>query len=110
MAIRKRPQDCREDGGDTSYPFISHAPLEPQNCTASFKDGKLELWTSSQIPTGARRLRGLRASTKRDRCTWSAAAAVRTSLDQRLRSGSRVHLEKVGAPVKLLWTREDYEA
>src|SRR6185295_13356072 len=39
-----------------SYPFISHAPLEPQNCTAHFKDGKLELWTSSQIPTGARGL------------------------------------------------------
>src|SRR5581483_10508140 len=42
--------------GAYSYPFISHAPLEPQNCTAEFKDGKCTLWTNSQIPGNARRL------------------------------------------------------
>src|SRR6202044_532586 len=39
-----------------SYPFISHAPLEPQGCTASYKDGKCELWTNSQIPGNGRRM------------------------------------------------------
>ena len=39
-----------------SYPFISHATLEPQNCTAHFKDGKLEIWAPTQNPQPGRKL------------------------------------------------------
>lgn len=30
------------------YPFIAHATMETQNCTASYAEGRLELWTGSQ--------------------------------------------------------------
>ena len=33
-----------------SYPFVAHSPLEPMNSTASFKDGKLEMWSPTQFP------------------------------------------------------------
>ena len=37
-----------------SYPFIPHAPMEPQNCTASFKDGRCELWAPTQTPQSSK--------------------------------------------------------
>ncbi|MDH3468275.1 MAG: molybdopterin-dependent oxidoreductase, partial [Gammaproteobacteria bacterium] len=39
------------------YPFVSHANMEPQNCTALYREsGELELWAPSQNPKGGRQL------------------------------------------------------
>jgi isoquinoline 1-oxidoreductase subunit beta len=35
-------------------PYMAHATLEPMNCTAQLKDGKLTIWAPTQVPQMAR--------------------------------------------------------
>jgi len=92
------------------YPFVSHAPLEPQNCTAWFHDGIAEFWAPTQ--SGDRILPQM--------AEWLGLPVDRVIIHQGRAGGGfgrrllndfmfeAIEISRrVDAPVKLQWTRED---
>ncbi len=90
---------------------LSHAPMEPPNATALFKDGKMELWAPVQSPQWIRD--SVAANLKLDAAnvtvnvTLLGGAFGRKSKPDFAVEAALIAKELEGTPVKVTWTRED---
>jgi len=97
--------------GSYHYPFIAHATLEPQNCTAHLDSaGNLELWAPTQNPLEGRKLIAQTLAISADRIRVNVMRSGggfgrRLSVDYMVEAAAIT--QKIRRPVQLHWTRED---
>ena len=104
------PEDGKTVAASYHYPHLSHANLEPQNCTAVFKDGAVEIWAPTQNPGGA--FDGVAKALKipKDKVTIHMTR-IGGGFGRRLMGDFIIECAAIaqkmeGTPVKVTWTRE----
>ncbi len=92
------------------YPFLPHATLEPQNCTAVFKGGIMEMWVPTQIPSAGQGLvttgLGVAAANVVVHVTRLGGGFGRRGSNEYSLEVAAIAHRLEGTPVKLTWTRE----
>ena len=94
-----------------TYHYVSHADLEPQNCTAWFKGDSIEIWAPTQTPqTPSTRVAALLGLPK-EKVTLhqlrGGGGFGRRLANDSVCEAALVSKQAGGIPVKVQWTRED---
>jgi len=92
-------------------PIVSHSPIEPMNCVASWYDGnKLEIWASTQVPgdliDNFPKDYGIPQENLKVNVLFNGGAFGRRLYNDVIHEAVQL-TKKVGKPVKVIWSRED---
>jgi isoquinoline 1-oxidoreductase beta subunit len=92
-------------------PYLAHAPLEPMNAVVQLKDGRLDIWTGTQIPmfmmAMAASMTGFRAENVHLHAQMSGGSFGARLEDDYVRQAIELAKEFPGPPIKMTWTREE---
>ena len=123
--MKQRPTRVLRKDGDTAaalataarkleaeyyYPFLAHVAMEPMTTTALFRDGRMEIWSSTQNGSGralTSRMLGIPETDITIHFMRSGGGFGRRIQNDYLVEAAAIAKRLPGVPVKLLWSRED---
>ena len=93
-------------------PYLAHSCLEPMGCTAVVKDGKVDVWTSTQNAEASLAVAAATAGVPLEnvevhRVQLGGGFGRRGGAQDFVRQGVAIAKAMEGTPVKMLWTREE---
>jgi isoquinoline 1-oxidoreductase beta subunit len=92
------------------FPFQAHAPMEPMNCTAHVRADAVEIWAPTQTDVrtlaAVARVTGLPEAAITLHCEMMGGGFGRRLFSDYAAEAAEVS-KAVGAPVQVVWTRED---
>lgn len=95
---------------DYELPFVYHAPMEPMNCLVDVRSGGAEVWGPLQDPDDAQafvaELLGVQRSDVTVHIQRSGGGFGRRLFNDHVLEAATLS-KAVGAPVKVVWTREE---
>ncbi len=102
---------ARRVEAEYSVPFLSHATMEPQNCTASVSGDKVEIWVSTQNGeaslAAAAQAAGVSPRNVIVHKTMLGGGFGRRDGVQDFIPHAVLIAKEMGQPVKTVWTREE---
>jgi isoquinoline 1-oxidoreductase beta subunit len=91
-------------------PLLAHAPMEPMNCTADVKPAACDLYVGTQVQQSAQAAAAAAAGLEPGQVrvfTTLLGGGFGRRLEVDFIPAAVIASKAVGAPVKLIWTRED---
>ncbi len=101
----------KQVAADYQVPFLAHATMEPQTCTAHVANGRVEIWVPTQEPMTALATAASAAGVPNDNVvvhgTFLGGGFGRRAAIQEFVRQAVMIAKEVDSPVKLLWSREE---
>jgi isoquinoline 1-oxidoreductase beta subunit len=93
-------------------PYLAHSCMEPMGCTALVKDGKVDVWTSTQNAEASLAVAASTAGVPLEnvevhRTQLGGGFGRRGGAQDFVRQGVLIAKAMQGTPVKMLWSREE---
>jgi isoquinoline 1-oxidoreductase subunit beta len=123
-ALAQKGKAVRDDGDAThalaqtkdvidaeiEFPYLAHATMEPQNCTARVEQGRCEVWAPTQSPGSAKKIAALAAGVSESEVEIHATllgGGFGRRIGQDYVAEAVTLARRSGRPVQVIWSRED---